>query len=758
MLIRAIRAENFMRFSRVEITSLPSSGLIGIQGPNESGKTTLGELILFALFGRSRASVESPVLGLIRWGAEELSVELEFSVERPSAGGGASDAAAATEYLLFRQVDRHGTNFVKIIELPGRKDVASGNVKVAEFLADRIGFDVAEFQQSFYHDQYEIRRVQTSQVAFFESATGVKHLQEAVEGLRRELEPLEREFSFYQKEIARNLSQIEKYERNARKLTDLNERRDSVESRLEEKKRRQSEMKAQLEGLRAEASSLQERSARAAGIPDLTMDDLLQTARELLELEKAAVETRGSLSDDESLLAGGREVLESLEKLAALSEGVGNLRARAGDEQRRVLREKEDPAEGTLARIREEEAEASRESRRFRMSLGLFLLLGLPLVGFSVWFVLAGTTLLFGSTDSPALASLPAWLRPYMPWAVGGVGLLLPILVGLCLIQAVRHRRKARFARDELERAHARDQVLAREATDLQALLEVDAVREIPQFVRQARAHSGETILESARQLEARCGDLFESDDGITGLIESLTVSYRTLCSRIAELAPALEKQVHQGESHRKKLKGDRSRVLNEIRECESQAAKKAALEERNGELETSAGEIRSRIDLRLMASNLLEETAGGLRGKVGPTLTGFVKSILPRLTADRYRDVRVENDLEIKVFSSDKNDFLSLHELSGGTNEALSLALRLAVSQTLVTSRSRQAQFVFLDEPFKMMDAQRTIETLRVLQGLSPDLRQFFIVQPEFSEEERRALDLVIGTSREADALVVGP
>ena len=55
MLIRAIRAENFMRFSRIEIENLPSGGLVGIEGPNESGKTTLGELLLFAFFGRPRA-------------------------------------------------------------------------------------------------------------------------------------------------------------------------------------------------------------------------------------------------------------------------------------------------------------------------------------------------------------------------------------------------------------------------------------------------------------------------------------------------------------------------------------------------------------------------------------------------------------------------------------------------------------------------------------------------------------------------------
>jgi len=135
------------------------------------------------------------------------------------------------------------------------------------------------------------------------------------------------------------------------------------------------------------------------------------------------------------------------------------------------------------------------------------------------------------------------------------------------------------------------------------------------------------------------------------------------------------------------------------------------------------------------------------MRAKVGPTLTGFVRSALPRLTSGRYRDVRVEPDLEIRVFSGEKNDFLTLHELSGGTNEALSLALRLAVSQTLVAARSHRAQFVFLDEPFKMMDESRAFECLQVLSDISGDIQQFFVIQPSFSDEERAEFDSSIRT-----------
>ena len=49
--------------------------------------------------------------------------------------------------------------------------------------------------------------------------------------------------------------------------------------------------------------------------------------------------------------------------------------------------------------------------------------------------------------------------------------------------------------------------------------------------------------------------------------------------------------------------------------------------------------------------------------------------------------------------------------------------------------------------ESFKMMDVDRALDTLGALRRLSPDLLQFFVIQPNYSEHQRRFFDSTIRT-----------
>ena len=209
------------------------------------------------------------------------------------------------------------------------------------------------------------------------------------------------------------------------------------------------------------------------------------------------------------------------------------------------------------------------------------------------------------------------------------------------------------------------------------------------------------------------------------------------------------ESQAQELQQDLKKLRSESDRTENEIRDCETQSAKKESLLGKNEDLEKRSGAVFNEIECRRVAIELLRETASSVRNWIGPSVARFVRGVLPRLTRNRYRDIKLDqdNDAILKLYTSDKNDFMEASELSGGTLEALRLALRLAFSQTFISARTRQYQFVFLDEPFKMIDAERTYDILSVLRELSPDIQQFFVVQPNFTPEQRAFFDRTIAT-----------
>ena len=143
MIIHRIRAANVLKYAELSI-DLADRGLIGISGANESGKSTIGETVCFALFGRTFSIGPDEIEKIVRWGENDCSVTLDFSVEDQ-------------RYLLSRYLDRDGTHSAKLnkADEPG-VPVARGVRAVEERLLVILGFAYDEFVESFYLAQREI--------------------------------------------------------------------------------------------------------------------------------------------------------------------------------------------------------------------------------------------------------------------------------------------------------------------------------------------------------------------------------------------------------------------------------------------------------------------------------------------------------------------------------------------------------------------------------------------------------------------------
>ncbi|MCE2488234.1 MAG: hypothetical protein J4F42_22190, partial [Desulfurellaceae bacterium] len=83
----------------------------------------------------------------------------------------------------------------------------------------------------------------------------------------------------------------------------------------------------------------------------------------------------------------------------------------------------------------------------------------------------------------------------------------------------------------------------------------------------------------------------------------------------------------------------------------------------------------------------MLDSTHPRLLGSFNLELQKVAGRIVPLLTEQRYVNVRIGEDLDLQALSQEKGDFVSLSEISGGTYVQLMLAVRLALSQALITS-----------------------------------------------------------------------
>jgi len=144
MIITAIKAHNVLKYAELTLENLPEKGIIAISGLNESGKSSIGETVCFALFGRTFSLKPEELKKIILWGEENCSVTLNFKVEQQ-------------EYSLYRYLDNSGNHSAKL-SLVGNEAVplARSPQQVDAVIANILGYRFEEFIESFYLAQREI--------------------------------------------------------------------------------------------------------------------------------------------------------------------------------------------------------------------------------------------------------------------------------------------------------------------------------------------------------------------------------------------------------------------------------------------------------------------------------------------------------------------------------------------------------------------------------------------------------------------------
>jgi len=150
MLIKSLEAKDFRKYKQLTISDIPESGVITIEGSNEAGKTSIGEAICFALFGRTFFLDDKNLHKVICWGADLAEVTLTFK-----SGDGDT-------YSLWRSVNRDHETSVKLSKLDADVDIIGYDTpledaeKVRQALSRILGFDFDAFSNSYYLAQREL--------------------------------------------------------------------------------------------------------------------------------------------------------------------------------------------------------------------------------------------------------------------------------------------------------------------------------------------------------------------------------------------------------------------------------------------------------------------------------------------------------------------------------------------------------------------------------------------------------------------------
>jgi DNA repair exonuclease SbcCD ATPase subunit len=148
-------------------------------------------------------------------------------------------------------------------------------------------------------------------------------------------------------------------------------------------------------------------------------------------------------------------------------------------------------------------------------------------------------------------------------------------------------------------------------------------------------------------------------------------------------------------------------------------------------------------------ASAILEEAQQKVHADIAPVLNETVRPWVPRITAGRYDDIRVDPaTLEIDVREAGSGQYRTATVLSHGTTEQLFLLLRLALAQHLTTTGETAP--IVLDDVTVQSDATRTTAILELLHELSSG-RQVVL----FSQEDEVLSWAEANLDRDTDRLI---
>ena len=131
-----------------------------------------------------------------------------------------------------------------------------------------------------------------------------------------------------------------------------------------------------------------------------------------------------------------------------------------------------------------------------------------------------------------------------------------------------------------------------------------------------------------------------------------------------------------------------------------------------------------------------LAEFKTKLNAKVAPRISAIASEMYAQITKGKYQHIEVSNDFDFFIYDEGKK--YPIERFSGGEIDLANLVLRIAISKTLTElSGASSIGFLAFDEVFGSQDEARRMEILEAFHTIKEQYRQIFLISHEMEIKE---------------------
>ena len=745
----SLYAHNFkkLKFSK----PLPfSEGISLITGLNESGKSTILDAILFALFGRMiRPSQKPSNEEVLTYGTGESQVRLEFAI-------------GDLKYRVVREIHKTRPNRAQLYELGpnGRQKTIATTVNDTTSEIERLlgGITYNEIVASSVVAQKDLERL----------------IKQRLDDRRKVVNVFLNLDSFnrVQDQFDAERARIEGTTRNPGLLTVERERLQSLQEQMTRYKEAETQLTTlagKIEKLRSELAALEKHFA--------TTDSLYKTLNQYDEAVKLQKSLRQEIQDKTRLaenlrrqLSGISSQREELEK-ARLELGQFSGLSEIESQLTRASSMLEEFHSAEMRRAQLEESGDSLQAKIAERTRGISSLGNhkpLDSKPRRVWTYLISTSALgAGAILSFFLGLLQAAV------AFGSLAIVSLLLLTRQIFSLSQQASSSRYEQEQLaslQLVRSWQTELAENQLNLTKLQQdiderseklIGTMSSITRYSVKVESSKDpkrafETIsslFDNDRQtrqtLDAKVkllGEQLTEEPKIKEHLESIQSEINHVEEKFGAVhLPDLPEQVSFSETFleetseaRDTLKESISRNRAQIEDSISRQIELRQLLEENNDLDDQVQTQMKKVmllekDCAVVKLSVkgLEQTSESLRNRVKPQVERYMGLILPVITSGRYKAVQLDEDYTVRVFDPEAGEFKSKEVFSGGTEDQLLLAMRLAFALALIPqAKGHNPEFLFLDEPLGSSDRVRREGILTLLhQELSQNFKQIFLI-----------------------------